>query len=292
LRIGDRLGTNLRNQTAIVTGAGRGIGAAIALAFAREGASLILCSRTLHEAEGVAGQARVIGASAVAHQVDVSDYRQVERMVTDAISRFGKVEILVNNAGIYGSIGPTWKNDPSEWAKTITVNLLGAMHCIRAVVPHMIEAGKGKIINIAGGGEGAFARFSAYACSKSALVRLNETLAEEVREYNIQVNAIAPGAVNTRLLDQVLAAGQEAGMQYEKAKKQKASGGVSPDKTAQLAVFLASESSMSLTGRLISAVWDDWQNLDAERLANSSLYRVRRIDGVRFLASKQEAASQ
>jgi NAD(P)-dependent dehydrogenase (short-subunit alcohol dehydrogenase family) len=170
---------------------------------------------------------------------------------------------------------------------TVTANLLGAVHCIQAVVPSMIKARKGKMINIAGGGEGAFPRFSAYACSKSALVRLTETVAKELEEYGIQVNAIAPGGVNTSLLDQVLAAGQEAGIYYEKAKRQKASGGVPADKTDRLAVFLASGYSRGITGRLFSAVWDDWEKLDVQRVVGSALYQVRRIDGVRFLESNK-----
>jgi len=277
----------LEKKICLITGAGRGIGEAIALTFACHGATLVLCSRTLEEVERVAAQTRAAGSVTMTFRVDVSDFQQVSNMVRETISRLGKIDALVNNAGIYGPIGPIWKNDVLHWKKTVEINLFGAMHCIRAVVPHMIEARRGKIINVAGGGEGAFPRFSAYACSKSAIIRLTETLSEELGEYNIQVNAIAPGAVNTRLLDQVLAAGEEAGIYYEKAKKQKASGGVPPERTAELAVFLASDASKNLTGRLLSAVWNDWEKLDIERVANSSLYQFRRINGVRFLELKQ-----
>ena len=278
----------LEGKVCMITGAGRGIGEAIALTFASHGAALVLCSRSPTEVEAVAAETRAAGSPSLSLRVDVSDFVQVSKMVSEAISRFGRVDVLVNNAGVYGPIGPFWKNDLNEWEKTIAINLFGAVHCTRAVVPHMIESRKGKIVNIAGGGEGAFPRFSSYACSKSAIVRLTETLAEELKEYNIQVNAIAPGGVNTGLLDQVLAAGEEAGPYYDRAKGQKASGGVPPERTARLAAFLASDTSNGLTGRLLSAVWDDWEKLDVQRVTNSSLYQVRRIDGVRFLESKQQ----
>jgi 3-oxoacyl-[acyl-carrier protein] reductase len=285
LRCGLRM--KLEDKVCLITGAGRGIGEAIALAFARHGAILVLCSRTAKELQRTALKTTKAGSITVTFRVDVSDFEQISNMVEQTVSRFGRIDVLINNAGIYGPIGPIWKNDISLWRETIATNLFGPVHCIRAVVPHMIQSGGGKIVNVTGGGEGAFPRFSAYACSKSAMVRLTETLAEELREYNIQVNAIAPGAVNTRLLDEVLDAGINAGDFYEKAKRQKASGGVAPEKAARLAAFLASSDSGTLTGRLLSAVWDDWENLDIESIMDSSLYQVRRIDGLRFLESKQ-----
>lgn len=275
----------LENKVCLVTGAGRGIGEAIALRFARCGAALVLCSRTPKEVEAVAAQARVFGSPTIAFGVDVSDFAQVSEMVMETVSRFRRIDVLVNNAGVYGPIGPIWSNDLSLWRETVAINLFGPVNCIRAVAPHMIQSHKGKIVNMAGGGEGAFPRFSAYASSKSAVVRLTETLAEEFREYNIQVNAIAPGRVNTRFLDQVLAAGENAGAHYEVAKGQKASGGIPAEKAAELVAFLASDASNGLTGRLLSAVWDDWRNLSIGGIADSSRYQVRRIDGVRFLES-------
>jgi 3-oxoacyl-[acyl-carrier protein] reductase len=277
----------LAGKVCVITGAGRGIGEAIAMEFARQGATLVLCSRTREEVERVAARTGAASNPTIALRVDVSEFEQVSTLITEAISRFGRIDVLVNNAGVYGPIGPMWKNDLALWKETIATNLFGAVHCIWAVVPHMIRSHRGKIVNLAGGGEGAFPRFSAYACSKSAIVRLTETLAEELREYDIQVNAIAPGPVNTRLLDQVLAAGEEAGTHYDRAKRQKVSGGVPRDDAARLAAYLACDDSNGLTGRLISAVWDDWRNLDTERVADTSLYKVRRIDGIRYLELKQ-----
>ncbi len=276
----------LDHKIAIVTGAGRGIGAAIALAFAREGATLALWSRTIQETNKIAATTRLSGRPTVTYCVDVSDYEQVHNMVVDVAARFHRIDILVNNAGVYGPIGLLWKNDPKKWVSAVAANLFGTLYCTISVLPYMIDKRRGKIINLAGGGEGAFPRFSAYASSKSAIAKLTETLSEELKEYNIDVNSIAPGPVNTRFLDEVLAAGTDAGPFYERAKKQKASGGVSPEKAAELAVFLASDASNKLTGRLLSAVWDDWQNIDISRLSDSALYQTRRIDGRHFVEIK------
>jgi len=145
----------------------------------------------------------------------------------------------------------------------------------------MIQRGGGKIVNLSGGGAtSARPRFTAYASSKAAVVSLTETLAHEVKEYNIQVNAIAPGAVNTRLTDEILAAGAAAGEEtLERTRRQKETGGVPPDKAAALAVFLASDESDGLTGRLISAVWDDWESMTEhiDRIMASDLYTLRRV---------------
>ena len=139
----------------------------------------------------------------------------------------------------------------------------------------------GVIINFSGGGEGAFSRFSAYAASKGGVVRFTETLAEEVKDFGVRVNAIAPGAVNTKLLEEVLEAGPEKVGQefYERSKKQKEDGGVSPEKAAELCLFLASDKSRGLTGRILSAVWDDFENLPEHisEIMNSDIYTFRRI---------------
>lgn len=274
----------LESKLCLVTGAGRGIGKAISVEFARKGANLVLCSRTISEVESVASEiAQVRGNSPNVFKTDVSDFAQVSEMVAKIIDQFGRVDVLVNNAAVQGPIGLLWNNDLRDWRKAIEINLLGTMHCCKALIPHMIAARRGKIVNISGSGEGAFPRFSAYSCSKSAVVRLTETLAAELAEYNIQVNGIAPGAVNTRFLDQVLNAGAEAGDYLQKAIKQRDSGGSSPERATELAVFLASDDSTSLTGRLFSANWDDWRELDPKKIATTSLYQMRRIDGVRYI---------
>ena len=271
----------LETRVAIITGGGRGIGKAIALAFAREGADLVVVSRTMGEVEETAAAARALGRRALALRVDVSCREDVEAMVRTSLQQFGKVDILVNNAGIYGPIGPLAENDPDRWLETIKVNLIGIFLCGRAVLPAMMRQSHGKIINLSGGGASApLPRFSAYAASKAAVVRLTETLAQEVKGYNIQVNAIAPGPVATRLTDDVLAAGAAAGEDMvRQARRVKDGGGTPADTAAGLAVFLASTESNGLTGRVISAVWDQWRQFPARmaEIMDSDLYTLRRV---------------
>ena len=275
---------NLYGRVAIVTGAGRGIGKAIALAFAAEGADVVAVSRTIPEVEQTASEIKARGRKSLAIKADVSDQQDVQEMIALALKEFGKVDILVNNAGVLGPIGPVWENDIEGWLKAVHINLIGAFLCSRAVLPMMIEQRWGRIINLSGGGA-AYGRpyFSAYASSKAALVRFTECLATEVKPYNITVNAIAPGLVNTRMQDEVLSAGPKAGEEaLAQARRAKAGGGVSPDLAASLAVFLASDDSAGLTGRLISAVWDDWKSWKSpDRLSaiisSPELYTLRRV---------------
>jgi len=281
----------LEGKTAIVTGSGRGIGRAIALAMAKEGAHVVLLSRTWSEVAETAAKVRALGRRSLALKADVSKIAQVDRMVKLTLGEFGKIDILVNNAGIQGPIGPLVENDVAEWIKTVNINLIGTFLCCKAVLPTMIKQRHGKIINLSGGGaSGPRPRFSAYAASKTAVVRLTETLAEEVKEFNIEVNAIAPGAVNTRVHDQVLTAGQGAGEEaLVISRRVKSGGGTLPEIPAGLAVFLASDESNGLTGRLISAEWDNWKTMAKciPHIMSKQIYTLRRIDNVFFVPKER-----
>jgi 3-oxoacyl-[acyl-carrier protein] reductase len=281
------MSAQLVGQAVLITGASQGIGAATALAFARAGANLVLVARTAADLHRVAEQAAVHGAEVLVVPGNVADAGDVSRFVAAALDRFGRLDVVVNCAGIYGPIGPLVENDMDQWREAVEVNLVGTACVLHYALPAMIARRKGVVVNFSGGGAVApFPRFSAYSASKAAVVRLTETLAEEVREYGIRVNAIAPGAVNTRLLDQVLAAGERAGAAfYAKALEQKKNGGTPPERAAELAVFLATPEAAGITGRLISAVWDDWRGLAGQHevLARSALYTLRRIDGRNFL---------
>lgn len=273
----------LQGQTAIVTGAGRGIGRAIAMALADAGASVVAVSRTAAEVEETAALLSTRGDRALALAADVSDWTAVQALVERAVSKFGAVDVLINNAGVQGPIGPLVENDPAAWWRTVEVNLLGTFHCCKAILPHMIARRSGKIVNLSGGGATSpRPNFSAYAASKAAVVRLTETLAEEVRPYNIQVNAIAPGAVNTRMWSETLAAGPLAGeADQRQAQRQLETGGAPPDLAASLAVWLVSDASDGLTGRLIAAPYDGWQDWDRVRLAeimSAPWFTLRRMD--------------
>ena len=273
----------LKNKIAIITGAGGGIGSTIAKTFAKEGCSLILIDRAKATLDRISKELEEYNCELLAIPVDVCNKKEVDDAIDVTLKKFSKIDILVNAAGIQGPIGLFINNDANKWMETIDINLNGTMLFIKAVLPIMLKQGWGKIINFSGGG--AFnprPNFSAYATSKAAVVRLTETLAEELKEYNIQVNAISPGAVNTRMLDQVLEAGPEAaGVEfYKKAKKQKEERGDSPQLAADLILFLCSEKSYNLSGKIISAKWDNWRKWDKEKISkimSSDLYTLRRI---------------
>lgn len=272
----------LYGKVAIVTGGSSGIGKAIAMALAREGSHLVLASNI--ESELKSAKQEIKSSSSIRVETllaDVSKPEDAERITAFTLKKFGAIDILVNCAGIYGPIGLITDIDAQHWIAAINVNLIGTFLCMKAVLPTMMAKRKGKIINMSGGGGASpLPRFSAYGISKAGVIRLTETIANEMQEYNIDINAIAPGAVNTRFLDQALAAGESAGKDFmAKAVKQKREGGVPPEKVAELALFLASPESDGLSGRLIALLWDKWRD-SPKHLAEimpSDIYTMRRI---------------
>jgi len=281
----------LKGKTAIITGASRGIGKVIAEAFAKEGCDLTIASRNFDEISETAKELKK-HADVLPVKCDVSNTADVEAMVKKTFDHFKKIDILVNNAGIYGPIGCFIENDIELWKKTVDINLIGTAICTRLVLPHMVKAKRGKIINLSGGGSGGLPQptISAYVTSKMAVVRFTEVIADEVKEHNIQVNSIAPGAVNTRLLDQILAAGDKVDKKFlERSMKQLETGGTPPEKAAKLALFLASEESDGITGKLLSAVWDDYRSFPGKlrEVRDSQIYTVKRIDEVKYKEVKK-----
>ena len=275
----------LVGRNALVTGATRGLGLEIARAYLLAGAAgVCVCGRNENALEGALAELRstagfdqqVLGVVA-----DVSSPADVERLVAEALAGLGDITVLVSNAGVYGPKGAIDRVDWSEWTRAIEINLLGSVLPARALVGHFTERGYGKIVQLSGGGAtNPLPGISAYAASKAAVIRFAETLAEELRPVHVDVNAIAPGALNTRMLDEVLDAGPEAVGQafYERALEQQRSGGVPLRRGAELAVFLASAASDGITGKLLSAVWDPWAELP-EHLSDlrSDVYTLRRI---------------
>ena len=277
----------LENKVAVITGANQGLGFEIARHYLEEGANLAICARnekTLAEALTTFQSLAYPNQTIIAVPADVSSERDVDAFVREALNTFGKIDVLVNNAGVYGPKGEIENIDWSEWVRTIEINLLGSIMMCRSVLPTFKKQGKGKIVQLSGGGAtNPMPRISAYAVSKAAIVRFVETLAEEVREFNIDVNAIAPGALNTRMLEEIIEAGPEKVGKafYEKSLKQKASGGSPLDAGACLSVFLGSDASDGITGKLISAIWDRWEDWPhhLEELNKSDVYTLRRITG-------------
>lgn len=275
----------LDGRGALLTGASQGLGREIAAAYLRAGASVVICARDASALDRTRAELAPLasdGQTLVALPCDVSKPDQVASVVEQAIARVPQLDILVNNAGIYGPKGAVEDADWDAWVNAIEINLFGSVLMCRSMVPHLKRRGYGKIVQLSGGGATApMPRVSAYAASKAAVVRFAETLAVELAPHKVDVNCVAPGALNTQMLDEILAAGPAAvgEDQYNRLLKQKASGGSSIQNAAALAVFLASHASDGVTGRLISAVWDPWRDLAAHagELAGSDIYTLRRI---------------
>jgi 3-oxoacyl-[acyl-carrier protein] reductase len=283
----------LANRVALITGAGRGIGRAIALAYAKEGARLALVARTLSELEETAQQAEALGTEALLIPTDVSDQTQVDAMVRRTVDQYATVDILVNNAGVHGPVGPLQENDVSYWMRTFQVNVFGVFLGCRAVLPLMLHQDRGKIINMTGGGVGLVsgaAYRTAYHASKAAIMRLTEDLALELAGTHIQVNVMGPGSHRTSMVEEMWTRVAAAGVseRFESSRQQAfaqfvarfgVSASVSMERATALAVFLASDTSGSLSGRCIDVV-DDFLHLPPRlpEIMASDAYTLRRVE--------------
>jgi 3-oxoacyl-[acyl-carrier protein] reductase len=269
----------LANRVCLITGASGVIGGAIARRFQEEGAFLALTYCSRKQGNGETG-AEPYNEKVFQISLDIRVRENVAEVIKQVTARFGTIDVLVNCTGILGPIGPTSSVVEDDWVRAVETNLFGSFYLTRAVLPVMLTQSMGKIIHFSGGGA-AYARpyYSAYSTSKAALVRFTESLAEELREAHIDINTIAPGAVNSRMWDQVRALQDPDPKTAEEIRKMEETGGVPPDRAADLAVFLASDRSNGLTGRLISAVWDDWRALDQRipEVMNSDAGTLRRV---------------
>ena len=278
----------LKNKIAVVTGGTRGFGFTVAQKFVENGASVVICGRDNTQVQSAVSKlidARSdcnVGQGIIGFPIDLSVYYGASLLVEKTMDIFGRIDILVNNAGVYGAKGSVDKVDLNEWISTIEINLISVFKMCHYVLPSMKKQNSGKIINMSGGGATApLPYLSAYASSKAAVVRLTETIAAECDGYNIDINAVAPGALNTRFLDEIIIAGESVVGKpfYEKALIQKENGGTPLELGAELCVFLASADSDGISGKLISAPWDKWRELPAHlnELMDSDIYTLRRI---------------
>ena len=275
----------LAGRGILITGGSSGIGKAVARACVTAGADVAICGRSESSLEEAKAELRPILRPEQRFTelvADISDSAAVTHLVSSVKSQMPGVCGLVNAAGILGPKGDLDEVDWNEWIETIQINLIGTMLTCRAVLPHFRARGYGQIVNFSGGGATSpRPRFGAYAASKAAVVRFTENLARELDGTGIFVNAIAPGAVNTRMLQEVLEAGpaKVGESAYRDALKQKTSGGTPADKAAALCVMLLAGQGDGVSGRVISAVWDPWASLPAhkEELAQSDIYTLRRI---------------
>lgn len=274
----------LSGKHAIITGANQGLGLEIARQYLRAGAKVCLCARDLDRLNASAAELRqeFVASDILAVRADVAVEADGQAVVNAALAAWGRIDVLVNNAGVYGPKGSITSVDWGQWVQAMNINVMGSVLMARLVLPAMRSQGSGKIIQLSGGGAtNPLPNISAYAASKAAIVRFAETLAEELRDTGIDVNCIAPGALNTRMLDEVIDAGPAAvGPQFhERALKQREQGGAGLIKGAELAVYLASAASDGLTGKLLSAIWDPWREFHSVSadLDRSDIYTLRRI---------------
>jgi len=275
------LSSTLKHKSVLITGAGRGIGKRLAMGFAEAGARVGLLARSQAELDLAKLEIEQAGGIAIKLRADVRNLDEMAHAVERLRALLDGLDILIAAAGMQGPIGPFLKSKPKLWNETVETNLIGVANACRVTLPAMIEKRSGKIILIAGGGS-AYSRpyFTAYAASKSAVVRFGECLADEVREHNVQVNTIAPGGAYTTMTDEILRAGEDrAGRkEIEDAEKVRITGGVAPEKQTQLAIFLASQKSNHISGKLIH-VNDDWKRFEQDSM-RPELFTLRRVQKI------------
>lgn len=272
---------NLKNKSVIITGGGRGIGRSIAIACKKAGAFVTVAARSKKDLDETQLELNHINdLPSLSIICDVNNPEHLTHLFEKTTAEFGPLYGLICAAGVYGSIGPFVESSFSEWEKAIDINLKGSARTVHAAYPYMRHEEGGRVILFSGGGQAAMPNFSSYVTSKGGIWRFTETLGYELADKNIFVNAIAPGAVNTHILDDLLAAGPEkVGKEfYEKSLLQKKSGGESPEKAANLCLYLLSDKSKGLYGKIISAVWDPYKEFtDLKNLSSSDIFTVRRI---------------
>jgi NAD(P)-dependent dehydrogenase (short-subunit alcohol dehydrogenase family) len=269
----------MQGQVSLVTGAGRGIGRAVSIALAAAGSDVVLGARTERQLEQVVAEIDKTGCRARAAPLDVADIDSVRRFVGRAAEEFGRIDVLVNNAGSNngsedGAIGPLWEINPAAWWRDIEVNLGGTFLCSHVALPHMVAAGTGRIVNMVSlAAMMPWPHDAAYACSKAAVIRLTDSLAEEVVDHGVYVFALSPGSVDTEL----------RGGAVDSPSGRKWLTNVNPNPQwvraelpAQAVVFLASGRADGLTGRILSVDWDLEQlALDAADIAARDALQLR-----------------
>ncbi len=260
----------------VVTGSSSGIGRALIGQLVAQGHTVWGLARSAQETVDGPGRLHAVAC-------DVSNWEAVASAATKVNEgAAGQVDGLVTCAGIQGELGPALAADPQKWSATVRANLDGTYYAIRAFAPLLQRSRRAKVVCLSGGGATkARANFSAYGAAKTAVVRLVENIAEETRGQPFDINAIAPGAINTRLTDEVIRLGPAVVGQaeYDAAVKQKATGGGSLERALGLIEYLLSAQSDGISGRLLAAPWDPWPTLGthAGALAKSDVYTLRRI---------------
>lgn len=273
-----------KNKNVIITGGTVGFGKALAEKFLSEGANVSICSRNEQQLFDTQSEllSKFPNQIILVKKCDVSIEKDVKEFISYSLDTFKTIHVLILNAGVYGPMGPIETVSLDEWRKSIDINLFGVLLPCRELIPHFKQNKYGKIIVLSGGGAtNPMPNLSSYATAKAAVVRLVETLSKELSSYNVDINAIAPGAMSTRMIEQVIDAGPEiVGDEFfKKNQNWKQNGATSMELGTNLTVYLSSDDSNGVTGKLISAQWDDWKNFGnhLDDLQNSDIYTIRRI---------------
>lgn len=262
-----------------ITGGARGIGRAIALGLARDSWKVTVTARTQSDLDETATELKKITKDFLCLKADISNRAELSAAIEKSFAAFGAMDGLICAAAIHGVLGSFAEIPFEEWQKTIEVNLTGTARTIHMCLPKF-NPKDSRVVLFSGGGQGPMPNFSGYVSSKGGIWRMTETLAVELKDRNIFINSIAPGAVNTKLLDNVLAAGPEkVGKEaYEKSLQQKESGGQSSEKAVALCKYLLSEKSKGLYGKTLSAIWDPYEKFEnLEALSKSDIFTYRRV---------------
>jgi NAD(P)-dependent dehydrogenase (short-subunit alcohol dehydrogenase family) len=274
----------MTSRLGLITGASRGLGAHLASRFWHAGWSLVLVARNKSDLIGACGEFEDRPSQTLdLVSCDLASNDQIKKLSISLKEKYQSLDLLINNAAIQGPIGPLEKNDFDDWIGALQINLLAPILLSKELIPLLKNGSNASIINLSGGGAtGPRPNFSSYASAKAALVRFSETLADELKPQNIRVNCIAPGAMKTDMLEEVLVSSGHAGeRELEIAKNVFSEGGASMDRVADLALFLSDDASKGITGKLVSAVWDNWEEWPnhIDSLNKSDAYTLRRIAG-------------
>lgn len=277
-----------RNKNILITGASQGLGFELSKKFISIGYDISICSRKINNLKKIRLILQRYKKNAkqkiLISKCDVSDEKQVKNFIQRTKKEFKNIDVIINNAGIYGPKGSFEKQDFKKWESAFKINFFGSLFVFKNIIPIFKKQKFGKIIQISGGGAtNPLPNFSSYAASKAAIIRFAETLSEELKNYRIDINSVAPGFLPTQFHQEVLKAGPNSvGINFfNKTLKQL---NVSDDnfkKPLDLCVFLASSKSNGITGKLISANWDRWQIFKTHlmKVKNTDVFTLRRIVG-------------
>jgi len=279
---------NLKNKNVIITGASRGIGFELSKCFIKNNANIIICSKNKRNIKNAFIKLKKLiknDQKLFYSAVDVSSELQVKRFIKYSIKKLKNINILINNAGIYGPKGLIENIKWNEWKKAIDTNLFGSVLMSRALISHFKRRNEGKIIQLSGGGvAGPLPRITSYGVSKIGIVKFVESLSEEVKDYKININTVAPGAINTQMLDELIASGPKTiGMYfYKKALHQKNKGGTGYKNICDLVMYLSSKNGNGIKGKIIHALWDDWKSLKkySKQLTKSDVFTLKRVSPI------------